>query len=177
VSALIELAGLMALLSLVSFGGGNAILPAMHDAVVRQHGWLTDEQFLNAYTLGRLAPGPGSLYVSLIGYHVAGVPGAAIATVALYLPPSILLYAIARASDHFADHPWKKAIERGLAPVVVGLLASGAFQVGEIAVDGPVAVGLALLATVVLFRTRLSGPVVILAGGAIAAVAARYGWA
>jgi chromate transporter len=170
VSDLLQLAGLMALLSLVAFGGGNAILPAMHDSVVLDHGWLTDQQFLTAFTLGRMAPGPGSLYVSLIGYQVAGVPGAAVATVAMYLPPSLLIYGIARASDHFAEHPWKRSIERGLAPVVVGLLVAGAVQFGRIAVDGPLGVALAIASTVVLLRTRLSAPVAILIGGIVGAL-------
>jgi chromate transporter len=173
VNELLQLAALMAVLSLVAFGGGNSILPAMHSAVVVDYRWLTDEQFLTAYTLGRLAPGPGSLYVSLIGYQVAGPVGALVATAALYLPPGVLVYAIARASDHFAEHPWKRAVERGLAPVVVGLLAAAAAQVGGIAVDGPFAAVLAAASTVLLFRTRLSAPLVILAGGAIAAVLAR----
>jgi chromate transporter len=170
VSDLLQLALLVGLLSLVAFGGGNSILPAMHAAVVADRGWLTDAQFLTAYTLGRMAPGPGSLYVSLIGYQVAGVAGAAVATTALYLPPAVLVYAVARASDHFAEHPWKRAIERGLAPVVVGLLAAAAIQVGRIAVDTPFAALLATASTVLLFRTGLSAPVVILAGGAVAAV-------
>jgi chromate transporter len=172
VNELLQLAALMALLSLVAFGGGNSILPAMHSAVVTDHGWLSDAQFLTAYTLGRLAPGPGSLYVSLIGYQVAGLAGAAVATTALYLPPSLLVYAIARASDHFAEHPWKRAIERGMAPVVVGLLASAAVQFGAIAVDGPFAALLAAGSTALLFRTRLSAPAVILAGGVLAALLA-----
>lgn len=167
-SDLLQLAGLMGLLSLVAFGGGNSILPAMHDAVVTQRGWLTDEQFLTAFTLGRLAPGPGSLYVSLIGYQVAGAAGALVATVALYLPPALLVYGIAHASDHFAEHPWKRAVERGLAPVVVGLLIAAAAQFGQIALTGPVAVVLALGSTVVLFRTRLSPPLAIVAGGIVA---------
>ena len=172
-SDLIQLASLMALLSLAAFGGGNSILTPMHSAVVADHHWLTDEQFLTAYTLGRLAPGPGSLYVSLIGYQVAGAAGAAVATVALYLPPSLLVYAAARTSDHFAEHPWKRAIERGLAPVVVGLLAASAYQFGAIAVDGPTAAALAAGSTLLLFRTRVSAPLLILAGGAIAALLAR----
>lgn len=163
----------MATLSLVAFGGGNAILPAMHESVVNDYGWLTDEQFLTAFTLGRLAPGPGSLYVSLIGYQVAGAAGAAVATVALYLPPAMLVYAVARASDHFAEHPWKRAIERGMAPVVVGLLVTAAVQFGQIAVDGPLTALLAAAATVLLLRTNLSAPLVILAGGAVAAVVGR----
>jgi chromate transporter len=169
---LLRLAVLMGTLSLVAFGGGTSILPAMHTAVVTDYGWLTDEQFLTIFTLGRLAPGPGSLYVSLIGYQVAGAAGAAVATTALYLPPAVLVYAVARASDHFAEHPWKRAIERGLAPVVVGLLVAAAVQFGGIAVDGPLGAALAAASTLVLLRTNLSAPVVILAGGAIAAVLA-----
>ena len=171
-SDLLQLGVLVGLLSLVAFGGGNSILPAMHAAVVTDRGWLTDEQFLTAYTLGRMAPGPGSLYVSLIGYRVAGAAGAAVATAALYLPPSLLVYAVASASDHFAEHPWKRAIERGLAPVVVGLLLAAALQVGRLAVDGPLTAVLAAGSTVLLLRTRLSAPLVVLAGGAVAALLA-----
>jgi chromate transporter len=173
-SDLLQLAGLMALLSLVSFGGGNSILSAMHDQVVTQHHWLTDDQFLTAFTLGRLAPGPGSLYVSLIGYQVAGVVGALVATVALYLPPAALIYGIARASDHFSENPWKRAIERGLAPVVVGLLIASAVQFGQIGLTSPLTIVLAIISTVLMFRTKLSAPLLILAGGVVAAVLAAF---
>ena len=172
-SALLDLAILIGLLSLVAFGGGNSILSALHTAVVANRHWLTDEQFLTAFTLGRLAPGPGSLYVSLIGYQVAGAVGALVATVALYLPPAVLVYLAARASDHFAEHPWKRALERGLAPVVVGLLIASAVQFGGVAVDSAFGALLAAASTVLLFRTRLSAPLVILAGGVVAAVLAR----
>lgn len=174
-SDLLQLAGLMALLSLAAFGGGNTILAPMHNAVVADHHWLTDDQFLTVYTLGRMAPGPGSLYVSLIGYQVAGPAGALVAQLGLYLPPAVLLYLCARASDHFAEHPWKRALERGLAPVVVGLILASAVQVGGIALDGPLAVLLAAISTVLLFRTKISAPIIILAGGVIAGLIAGFG--
>jgi chromate transporter len=175
VNDLLQLGGLMALLSLVGFGGGNSILAPMHTAVVSDHRWLTDEQFLTVYTLGRMAPGPGSLYVSLIGYQVAGAAGALVAQLGLYLPPAVLLYACARASDHFAEHPWKRAFERGLAPVVVGLVLASAVQVGGIALQGPLAFVLAAASTLLLFRTTISAPLVILSGGLIAALIGAFG--
>lgn len=113
-------------LSLLSIGGANAIIPEMHLRAVEIEHWMTDADFSQMFALSQAAPGPNVLIVSLIGWKVAGVAGAVVSMLAMCGPSSVLTYQVARAWDRFRDAPLRRAIERGLAPVTVGLiLASG----------------------------------------------------
>ncbi len=73
---LVSLINMFALLSLLAVGGGTAVLPQMKHETVGTHEWLSAEQFTDIYSLGQLAPGPNMNMVTVIGYHVAGIPGA-----------------------------------------------------------------------------------------------------
>jgi chromate transporter len=162
---LVRLTMLFGSLSLVSFGGGNTVLPAMHrEAVVDQH-WLTDRQFADLFALAQAAPGPSSLIVSLIGFAAAGIVGAAVATLAMLGPSCALVYGACRAWEQFHESRWRPAIERGLAPVTVGLVFASALTVTRAADHGAAGYALTALATVVLARTNLS-PVAVMGGAA-----------
>jgi chromate transporter len=123
---LIELAQQFGLLSFLAIGGVNALLPEIHRRVVEMEHWLTDAQFAQAFAISQAAPGPNLLIVSVIGWNVDGFLGALVATVAICAPTSVLTFAVAHVWDRFRDAPLRAAIQRGLAPVTVGLvLASG----------------------------------------------------
>ena len=83
-------------LSLVSVGGGQSVVAGIHYQVVEQHHWLTEPQFVEAFAISRMAPGPGSLLVTLIGWDIAGWWGALVASVGIFLPSSLLVYGLAR---------------------------------------------------------------------------------
>lgn len=87
--ALISTFGLM---SLFAVGGAAAAVPEMHRIAVDVHHWMTDKQFADAYAIAQLSPGPNVLIVTLIGYAVAGIPGALAATLAMCLPTALLAY-------------------------------------------------------------------------------------
>ena len=115
-----------ALMSLFAIGGANSVLPEMHRFVVEQQGWLTHQQFAELYGLAQGVPGPNMLVVALIGYHVAGIPGALICTIGLIGPSSLLTYFVYRVWDRFRGSAWRSLIQNAAAPVTVGLvLASG----------------------------------------------------
>lgn len=123
---LVELALQFLVLSLLSFGGANAIIPEIHLRAVEVEHWMTDADFSQMFALSQAAPGPNILIVSLIGWKVAGVAGALVAMAAMCLPSSLLTYYVAHAWDRFRDAPLRIAIQRSLAPITVGLiLASG----------------------------------------------------
>ena len=123
---LIELIAQFLLLSMLSIGGANAILPEIHRRAVDVHHWMTDADFAQLFALSQAAPGPNVLIVSLIGWKVAGVVGGVVAMLAMSGPSSLLTYGVAHAWERFRDAPLRIAIQRGLAPVTVGLiLASG----------------------------------------------------
>jgi chromate transporter len=123
---LVELAQQFGLLSFLAIGGVNALIPEIHRRVVEMEHWLTDAQFAQAFAISQAAPGPNLLIVSVIGWNVDGFLGALVATVAICAPSSVLTFAVAHVWDRFRDAPLRAAIQRGLAPVTVGLvLASG----------------------------------------------------
>jgi chromate transporter len=123
---LFELARQFALLSFLAIGGVNALIPEIHRRVVEVQHWMTNSDFSQAFAIAQAAPGPNMLIVSVIGWKVAGVAGALVATVAICAPSSVLTYAVALVWDRFRDAPLRVAIQYGLAPLTVGLvLASG----------------------------------------------------
>lgn len=162
---LIGLLLVFAPLSLLSFGGGQAIIADMQHQTVAVHGWLTDGQFVDLFAVSRAAPGPTTLIAALIGWQVAGFAGALAAAVAMYVPSSLIVYAATRWWNRRAGTPWREALERGLAPVAVGLIFAGAYTVTRAArLDW---VGFATLGTALalLLATRIS-PYTLMGGAA-----------
>jgi chromate transporter len=143
-------------LSLLSFGGGQAIIADMQHQTVDVHGWLTDTQFVDLFAVSRAAPGPTTLIAALIGWQVAGLAGAVVAALAIYVPSSVIVYAASRWWHRHQGSAWRETLERGLAPVAVGLIFAGVYTVIRAArLDW---IGLAALgaALVLLLTTRIS---------------------
>lgn len=163
---LLALAAVFAPLSLVAFGGGTAVIADIAHQSIAVHGWTSEREFADLFALSRAAPGPGSMLAALIGWKVAGIAGAAVATAAFYLPSAILAFAAARLWGRWRGAVWHQAIERGLAPVAAGLLVSGGVVVLRASPAGwPVWVA-ALAATAALLRWPRLHPVPLLLAGA-----------
>ena len=126
-SPLVELATQFLTLSLMSIGGANAVITEIHLRVVDTLHWMTDADFTQLFALSQAAPGPNVLIVSLVGWKVAGVSGAVVALVAMCGPSSALTYWFTQVWDRFRDAPMRVAIQRGLAPVTVGLVLSSGY--------------------------------------------------
>ena len=122
---LVELGLYFALLSLVSGGGLPSVMPEMQRYVVDVKGWLTPSDFIQAFAVGQAAPGPNVLIASLIGWKVAGLPGAFVALGSICFPAAVIAWWVAELWDRFKDSPWRKAIQRAIAPIVVGMILSG----------------------------------------------------
>lgn len=121
----LQLAAVMAPLSLIAVGGAPAIFAPMQHEVVDVRQWLTGRDFVEMFAVAKFAPGPGAMISTLIGYHVAGWIGALVSTLALFLPSSLLCMAVARAWDKHRGKPWHKAVEEGLSPIAAGLVFAG----------------------------------------------------
>jgi chromate transporter len=122
---LVELALYFALLSLVSVGGMPSVMPEMQRYVVDVKGWLTPGEFIQAFAVGQAAPGPNVLISSLIGWKVAGLGGAFVALLAFCVPAAIIAWFVAGLWDRFKDSPWRLAVQRAIAPIVVAMILSG----------------------------------------------------
>jgi chromate transporter len=126
-SILVELGLYFSLLSLLSVGGMPSVIPEMHRYVVEQRGWISHNDFIEMFALGQAAPGPNVLISSLIGWKIAGVPGAVVTLAAMCGPAAVLSYWISGIWDRLQGTPWRAVAQRAMAPMVVGLILSGGF--------------------------------------------------
>ena len=166
-SALGQLAAVYAQLSLLAFGGANAVVPEMQRQVVDVHHWMTAQEFAALYALAQAAPGPNMMVVSLVGWRVAGFWGALVTTGAVAAPSSILTFLVSGVWFRFKDAPWRKAVQAGLQPVTAGLImASAALLVESTTVDWTAAA--VTVVTLGLFLFTKLHPLLILAGAAVA---------
>ena len=124
-----ELLGVFAPLSLLTIGGGQSILGDLQRQTVSVHHWLGQGQFLDDFAIARASPGPNTLIVTLIGWQVAGAAGAAVASIAIFVPSSILFYGLAHVWRSPAFGRWRGALTRGLAPISVGLVLASTWSV------------------------------------------------
>jgi len=125
--SLVELALYFGLLSLISVGGMPSVMPEMQRFVVDVKGWLTPSEFIQAFAVGQAAPGPNVLIASLIGWNVAGLAGAFVALGAMCFPAAVVAWYVAELWDRFKDSPWRLAVQRAIAPIVVAMILSGGF--------------------------------------------------
>jgi chromate transporter len=168
-----RLALVFALLSLLGFGGGNAIIPQMHHDVVEKYHWISSVEFTRFFALGKLAPGPTTTMAALVGYAVAGALGAVVATLAVFLPAGIVVYAIGHGWQRLRGNPWRERFARAVAPVVLGLIWAGVATLARGATAEPLTIGLAVVATVVLLATKWNQSVLVLGAGVVGALLLR----
>jgi chromate transporter len=155
-----------AVMSLFAVGGANAAIPEMHRVAVDLRHWLTDKQFADAFAISQLSPGPNVLIVTLIGYAVAGVAGALVATLAMCIPTAALAYYVSRLFQS-SKSPWPRIIQASLVPLSIGLMAGGALIVAQAADRSWLAALASVVAAVLAFATRLNPLWILLAGGCL----------
>jgi chromate transporter len=163
--ALFSIALTFGWLSLFAVGGAAAAIPEIHRIAVDLNHWMTDTQFADAYAMSQLSPGPNVLIVSLVGYQVAGIAGALVATVAMCGPTAAMAYTVSRLLHRAGSSPWPALIQKALVPVSIGLMAASGLVVA-VAADGSVAAALLTLAAAVIAAITRVNPVwLLLAGG------------
>lgn len=163
-------------LSVLGFGGGKGIIPQMHADAVGRFGWVTSEQFTQFYTIGKLVPGPTTIFAALVGYAATpGRPlvGAAAATFAMFVPSSMIMVAFDSLWDRFQASPWRTLIARGLAPAIVGLVWSSVVTIGRGAPASVAAYGVTAIVVLLTLRTKIGTPLLILLSGAVGVAALR----
>lgn len=152
-------------LSLVTIGGGQSAVADIHRQVVDVHGWMTQAQFVDAFAISRMSPGPGSLLVTLIGWQVAGFWGAVVASIAIFVPTTFLIYAVAHVWQRYEGARALRALETGLRPVAAGMILAAVYVLIQALDGGWPARGIALASTAALMLTRVS-PLLLIAAGA-----------
>ena len=166
-NVLLTMAGYFASLSLFAFGGANAAIPDMQRISVDVMHWMTAKEFADIFAIAQMSPGPNVIIVALIGYHVAGLPGAGVATLAMCGPTCVLAFVVSRVWDRSKAARWRVALQNGLIPVALGLIAASAIVIARTADHGLVAVAITVVTAIVAFATRLNPMWLFAAGGVI----------
>lgn len=121
-SLLFNLAAVMLTIDLFAFGGGFASLPLMLHEVVMNRGWLDSKAFMDGIALGQVTPGPIIITATFVGYLVYGLPGALVATIAIFTPSFFMVITVAPFFDRLKNSVYfMKAID-GIFASFVGLL-------------------------------------------------------
>jgi chromate transporter len=164
---LIALALIFGELSLLAFGGGNTILPEMQRQVVDVHQWMTAREFTALFALAQAAPGPNMMVVPLVGWHVAGLAGVLVTSVAKFGPSSLVTGIALNLWERFKDRPWRRRVQAGLVPVTAGLVTASAIVITHATASSWSLALIAALVAVATTTTRIHPLLVLAAGAAI----------
>jgi chromate transporter len=164
------IARVFAYLSLLTVGGGMAAFPEMKSLVVGTYHWLSYPQLIHIYSVGQMAPGPNMMMVAAVGERVGGVGGALIAALAFFVPTGLLTFGVGRLWKRLEHWPWRAAIQRGLAPVAIGLAVAGTITLGKGAITGWLTAAVALAVFTATLRSRLNPALLVLCGGIVGGI-------
>ena len=157
------------------YGSGYVLLAFLRGDLVKRLGWLTDAQLLDAVAIGQVTPGPLFTTATFIGYVLAGVPGAVVATVAIFLPAFVLVALIGPMAERLRDRPLTAALLDGVNAAAIGLMAAVSVQLGASAIHDPLTVALALGTVVLLWWGRAPSMLIVALGAAVGLGAAVAG--
>ena len=156
-----------ATMSLFAVGGANSAIPEMHRVAVDVNHWLTDKQFTDVYAIAQLSPGPNVLIVTLIGYSVAGLLGALVATVAMCVPTAVLALIVSRFLTRASQARWPGIVQAALVPLSIGLMGASGFILARTSDRTVVAVLVTVGAAVLASLTKLNPLWMLVAGGCL----------
>ncbi len=156
----------------LAFGGGYAMITPLHYDLVTRLGWMTETEFSSAIPVGQITPGPLMIMVAFMGYKVAGLPGATLGTIGLFLPTTLIVLAIASSYLRFKDAPMVQGAMRGVNLAVIGLLAAVVIELSRGAIVDPLDALIGLAAFVAAGPLKRD-PIAVLIGAGIIGFA-RY---
>jgi chromate transporter len=172
---LLTIASIFLRIGAVTFGGGYVMVPLIEAEVVQAHGWLTHREFVEAFALGQVTPGPVLITATFIGYRVAGTLGALVATVSIFLPSLVLTVVAGSSLRRFRANRQVQAFLRGVTPAVVGLLVAAAWSVGRAGIHTWVGLLLAVASAFVLMRFRVNAFLVIVGAAVLRFAVSLFG--
>jgi chromate transporter len=156
-----------------TFGSGLAVVPFLHQGLVSDHRWLSEQQFADCVALGIISPGPVVIIGTVAGYLVFGLTGAFVATVAIFLPAFVLVVLLGRPYRRHANHPRLKGFVSGATAAASGAIAGAAIVIAKGIVNDAAAVAIVAVSLVVLLqkRVRVPEPALIAAAAAVGLIA------
>jgi chromate transporter len=155
----------------LTFGSGLVIVPFLEQGVVQQFGWLDQRQFLIAVAIGMISPGPVVITATFVGYLVAGFWGSLVSTIGIFLPSFLLVLIAAPLLARHRGNPNVQGFVKGAYAAAIGTILGACILLGRIAIGDWLTVSIGIISLAVLFRWKVSNPLLIAATGIIGLVA------
>ncbi len=144
-----------------TFGSGLAIVPFLQQGVVRDFGWLSEREFLDAVAMGMITPGPVVITAVFVGYLVAGLAGATIAGIGVFLPPFLMVVLFAPTIMRYRKHPAVQGFTKGATAAAAGAIVGAAGVIATQVLVDVSTVAIFAVAFLILWRFRVSEPLLV----------------
>ena len=154
-------------ISLTLFGGGYVVIPALHELFVENLNWLTSAEFADGIAIGQITPGPIFITATFIGYKVAGITGALLATLAMFTPPAVLTVLLSRFVKILNQSSVVKAAMKGVRAAVIGMIFASAVTIGQTIMLSVVSAIIFLVTFFISLKYTIS-PVYLIIGAGVA---------
>jgi chromate transporter len=151
----------------ILFGSGYVLLAFLRADLVQRWGWLTDQQLIDAIAVGQFTPGPVITAATFIGYVVAGVPGALLATFGIFFPSFVFVAVSNPLIPRLRQSRWTAGFLDGVNVASLGLMATVTWQLARAALVDGLTVGLGLVAVILVFWLRVNSAWLVLGGGLV----------
>ena len=145
----------------LTFGSGLVIVPFLEKGLVQQYGWINGREFLVAVAVGMLSPGPVVITATFVGYLVAGFWGSLVSTIGIFLPSFILILVVAPLLVRHRANPNVQGFVKGAYAAAIGTILGACVLLGRIAIGDWLTVLIALGSLAVLFRFKVSNPLLV----------------
>lgn len=155
----------------LTFGSGLVIVPFLQQGLVEQFGWLDQRQFLIAVAIGMISPGPVVITATFVGYLVAGFWGSLVATIGIFLPSFLLVLIAAPLLARYRGNPNVQGFVKGAYAAAIGTILGACILLGRIAIGDWLTVLVGIVSLAVLFRWKVSNPLLIAATAVVGLIA------
>ena len=155
----------------LTFGSGLVIVPFLEKGLVQQTGWLNEREFLVAVAMGMISPGPVVITATFVGYLVAGFWGSVVATIGIFLPSFLLILIVAPILMRYRTNLNVHGFIRGAYAAAIGTILGACVLLGRIAIGDWLTALVALASLLVLFRWKVSNPLLVAVAAVIGLIA------
>jgi chromate transporter len=155
----------------LTFGSGLVIVPFLEKGLVQQTGWLNGREFFVAVAVGMLSPGPVVITATFVGYLVAGFWGSLVATVGIFLPSFLLILFVAPLLIRHRNNLFVQGFVKGAYAAAIGTILGACVLLGRIAIGDWLTALIAVGSLIVLFRWKVSNPLLVAVTAAIGLIA------
>jgi chromate transporter len=151
----------------LTFGGGLTTIPWIQAQVVDHYHWVTPREFIDGFALSQCTPGPILMVAAYIGYQVAGLGGAVVAAIAMFVPSFLVMLSMLAMFERVRRLVWTRAAMQGVGPAVVGVLGVSLVRMAPHAVPNAVAITLLVGTLIAVLGWRISASTLMLAGAVV----------